>query len=67
MTEVNAREVVLEDTSSSTVVNNDSEAKAQEAVLDNFYEMHLTDTREVERQRSRHEQGTDTYMISLYT
>ncbi|KAH8549549.1 major facilitator superfamily domain-containing protein [Umbelopsis sp. PMI_123] len=56
MTEVNAREVVLEDTSSSTVVNNDSEAKAQEAVLDNFYEMHLTDTREVERQRSRHEQ-----------
>jgi hypothetical protein len=46
------RDDIMEDTNSCTVVNNDSLANDNDANLDNFYEMHLTDTRETMDKRN---------------
>lgn len=52
MTEETIRDDTMEDTNSGTVVNHDSLATNNDANLDNFYEMHLTDTRETMDKRN---------------
>lgn len=52
MTEEKIHDDSMEDTNSCTVVNNDSSANNNDANLDNFYEMHLTDTRETMDKRN---------------
>jgi hypothetical protein len=52
MTDDKTREDTMEDTNSSTVVNHDPVGQNNDPHLDNFYEMHLTDTRETMDKRN---------------